>query len=509
MFRFGCGGENNEITVSLVGKSSDSIYLFSVFFIRGGWLRGSIAIPLFIAFAYVCYKRYFQNRSKEETDIVIDKGVFLLVLAGITVWLAASGIGGFCMQSGDWHKHNAILHDLIDYDWPVKYSLPEGDEGLLSYYIFSYLFPALIGKVAGFRWAELAMLFQSIAGVLLVYLYLCHFLNMKEKRKQLFLFGLLVVFGGAVLAGKAVYGYFRPEDVSASFHWFSNTIQIQFSSHIVLMRWVFPQAIVPWLATLLFLEDPKKVEDFAWTGLPIFMYSCFSFIGLLPFYIGMALYRIGKERNFRGLCKQAFSIQNMYALFGVLPVFIMYIAGNVFQEKPEIVSLHGIDYSGNWILYVSFCLSNFLLWSFFIWKQERSNPVFYIANIVLLALPLFWYGAYNDLCMRSCIPAFFVIAVSFYKYILNVSITEKSRNLYVLAALCFLLVAAFPQTKELYENARFFSVEGAYRADGWGTLENQLVRDGTNDRVAYNYVAYDCGNSFFIKYMARRTGDGK
>lgn len=139
------------------------LYIYFPFFLfGGGWLRGSIAIPLFIAFAYVCYKRYFQNRSKEETDIVIDKGVFLLVLAGITVWLAASGIGGFCMQSGDWHKHNAILHDLIDYDWPVKYSLPEGNEGLLSYYIFSYLFPALVGKVAGFRWAELAMLLSQV-----------------------------------------------------------------------------------------------------------------------------------------------------------------------------------------------------------------------------------------------------------------------------------------------------------------------------------------------------------
>lgn len=181
----------------------------------------------------------------------------------------------------------------------------------------------------------------------------------------------------------------------------------------------------------------------------------------------------------------------------------------MFQEKPDIVSLHRIDYSGNWILYLTFCLSNFLLWSFFIWKQERKNPAFYIANIVLLVLPLFWYGAWNDLCMRACIPAFFVIAVLFYKYILHLSFCEKSEKLLIIAVSSLLLIAAFPQTKELYQNASLFSVEGAYRTDSWGTLVNQLVRDGTNDKVAYNYVAYDCENDFFIKYMARRTRDGK
>lgn len=275
---------------------------FPLLLFVGGWLRGSIAIPLLGTFACVFYKRYFKNRSKQENDIVIGKSVALLVLAGIVVWLTASGIGGFCKQSGDWHKHNAILHDLINYNWPVQYSLPEGGRGLLSYYIVSYLFPALVGKVSGFRWAEFAMLFQSIVGVCIVWLYLCHFLKMElgNNRKQLFLFGLLIVFGGAVLAGKMVYGYFQPEDVSDSFHWFSNQIRIQYSGHIVLMRWVFPQTIVPWLAVMLFLENPDKIEDFVWIGLPVFMYSCFAFTGLLPLYIGMAVYRFIKEKNDRG-----------------------------------------------------------------------------------------------------------------------------------------------------------------------------------------------------------------
>lgn len=58
---------------------------FPLFLFGGGWLRSSIAIPLISIFAYVFYKRYFKYRSKEKSDLVIEKGVFLFVLAGIVV----------------------------------------------------------------------------------------------------------------------------------------------------------------------------------------------------------------------------------------------------------------------------------------------------------------------------------------------------------------------------------------------------------------------------------------
>lgn len=72
-------------------------------------------------------------------------------------------------------------------------------------------------------------------------------------------------------------------------------------------------------------------------GIPNFLYSSFAFVGLLPFYIEIALYE------------------------------------NVFQEKPYIVDFHIINYSGNWSLYIMFCLSNFVIYSLLIWKDERKN----------------------------------------------------------------------------------------------------------------------------------------
>lgn len=481
------------------------IYFNVIIFVWG--LKQAIAIPIIILFFYLFSHKYKIKKDSVENYIIIEKRILLLIGIGITIWLIASGIGGFCKQAGDWHKHNAIIHDLITYDWPVIYELPEGGQGLLSYYIFSYLFPSLIGKIAGFRWAEVALLFQSIVGVFLIYLHLCYFLKAQKRHKQILILILLIFFGGLVLPGKAVYGYFRPVDLTSSFHWFSSTTRIQYSSNIVLMRWVFPQCIVPWLATILFLENPDKIEDFAWIGVPVFMYSCFAFVGLLPLYIGMAVYLLLKKRNFISWIKQIFSLQNIYALLCLFPVFFLYIAGNVFQEKPDVTSFFVIDYSENWILYIVFCISNFLIWSLVVVKKEWKNPVFYISNVVLLILPLFWYGAWNDLCMRASIPALFVIAVLFYKFILDFEIRKKRHYIQFLFCICVICVAALPQTEELYENAKFFSLHGRYRADQWGTLSGQLVRDGSNDVTAYNYVAYDCEKSFFIKYMARSTKD--
>lgn len=68
------------------------------------------------------------------------------------------------------------------------------------------------------------------------------------------------------------------------------------------------------------------------------------------------------------------------------------------------------------------------------------------------------------------------------------------KNIMFIGVIC---ISAYPSLNELYQNAKFISISGRYRNDGWKSLEKQLVRDGTNDEIAYNYVSYDCDNSFF------------
>lgn len=477
------------------------IYLGVVIFI-GGWVRLVISVPCIGIFLYLLYKRYFKEESSFD-NILIGKTIVFVIILGIFAWLIASGIGGFCRQAGDWHKHNAILHDLITYNWPVQYVLHDNEKAILSYYLLFYLFPALVGKVCGFRLAEIALLIQSAVGIFLIYLHICYFLKLNTGKKQIGVFVLLVIFGGNVLFGRWIYGFIHPEDLSASFHWFSNIVRIQYSSHIVLIRWVFPQCIIPWLVTLMILEKPYKVEDFAWIGIPVFMYSCFAFVGLVPFFVILTFAELYRNRNIIKWVKRIFSIQNIYAFFLISPIFVSYIAGNVFQEKPDVVGFHVINYSGSWSLYIIFCLSNFLIWSVFICKKELNNLKFYIANAVLLCLPLFWYGAWNDLCMRASIPAFFVIAILLYRYILDFEIQKNIHKIPFIFCISMVIFSALPQVKELAKNAQYFSLSGEYRSDDWTTLSGKLVRDGTNDEIAYNYVTYHCEDSFFVQYFAK------
>lgn len=58
-------------------------------------------------------------------------------------------MGGLSPQSADWSKHNAVLRDLIEKEWPVLYH-NEDESSLLTYYLGQYLVPALSGKVICF-----------------------------------------------------------------------------------------------------------------------------------------------------------------------------------------------------------------------------------------------------------------------------------------------------------------------------------------------------------------------
>lgn len=239
------------------------------------------------------------------------------------------------------------MHDLINYKCPVYYAQKESNNALLSYYILYYLFPALIGKIGAFRLAEIVLLIQSIIGIFILYLHLCYFFKLKNKYKQLLILILFIVFGGIVLVGKIMYGMIHPTEVSQSFHWFNDNIRIQYSTNIVLIRWVFPQCIVPWIATILFLENSNKMEDFAWIGIPILLYSSFAFVGLVGFYFIMIFYYLLKGKNIIEWIKKIFSMQNSYAICYIFPIFLLYLPGNIFQEKPDINNFHVISYEGN------------------------------------------------------------------------------------------------------------------------------------------------------------------
>lgn len=98
-----------------------------------------LALPLIAILLFISYK--ITKVNKKVFTISIKDLCFICLFAIIVIWL--SGIGAAFPQSSDWHKHNAIIHDLIFMDWPIQY-----DNGLyLNYYFVFYLIPVTIAKI--------------------------------------------------------------------------------------------------------------------------------------------------------------------------------------------------------------------------------------------------------------------------------------------------------------------------------------------------------------------------
>lgn len=107
--------------------------------------------------------------------------------------------------------------------------------------------------------------------------------------------------------------------------------------------------------------------------------------------------------------------------------------------------------------------------------------------------------------MRACIPSLFVISVLYFKLMMKIFIRDSRIIISLLLCMCLMVTGAIPSLKEVFQDARYVSLDGKYRNDDWGTLRGQLLRDGTNDEIAYNYVSYDCDDTYFVKYVARKN----
>ncbi|WP_313568877.1 hypothetical protein [Acetoanaerobium noterae] len=114
--------------------------------------------------------RMYTQGSENSLYPKDNKNITIISIIVLFLWISLSGIGGFGFQNSDYDKHNAILRDLINYSWPVHYKLINGS-GLLIYYIGYYLPSALVGKILGWKVANIFIFIWSFIGLLISYLW--------------------------------------------------------------------------------------------------------------------------------------------------------------------------------------------------------------------------------------------------------------------------------------------------------------------------------------------------
>jgi len=477
------------------------IYLF-------GWIKFAIALLtsvlliFFLKKLFICYTKD-KITSVEKIDMPLIG--FIGIIFFIFIYCYYMGYSGNVPQAGDWAKHNAIMHDLIEKDWPVYYK-NEDEYSMLTYYIGQYLVPAIIGKIFNnFRIAEIMQYIWSTLGIILVYFNLIRVVKVHNWKKQILALFILCFFTGLIEIAHSILQivYLDRTIINNGYlHWLVvDNIQLQYRSNLVFLRWAYPQVIVMWNICLLFYEHRDKCEVYVICILPAIFFGTLTFLGILPLVLGYALYLVisGKIQ-----VRKLFSLSNCLCTgtFGL--IMLLYFSGNIFGHKNIDIGFRTINYSKIWGLYFIFIFFMFGIYSILIFRENYKNILFDISNIYLLVLPFFSMGLYNDLLISSSAASLFIIMICIVEFLIS-NPTNKKNYFKKGILITLLLIASLNSFFEIFTVVRMNT--NSYQAnDTFKTLENFANRSDEKipSDLKYNYYSYDIDKNLFVKYLARK-----
>ncbi|MHB8134702.1 MAG: hypothetical protein ACYDH1_10810 [Anaerolineaceae bacterium] len=424
----------------LIGNKNDwfliniSIFylLFPIILFAFGWMKPGYAIVFSLLVTYSAIKASqqfeYSSFSFSKKNLIL---ISVLILIAI-LWVLLSGIGGFGLQSWDFHGRNAILHDLISHPWPVRYDYtnqPEmatliGEQGRLIYYFSFFLPAALFGKFFGWFGANLFLYCWTVLGIMITFLLIFRFF----KRISVWIALAFIFFSGMdFLASVGNFNTYSSEGFSSIFttnqlEWWAGNI-FQYSSITTQLFNVFNQCIPAWIITLIIIQLRNLKSIWFFYSL-LFLFGPFPFVGLFPFVL-FKIIQLTREKNTRNPTQKRirfdffnkfsdnkpdwFNFQNTIGgtiIFFVSSMFLLSNAGNhefgfiwQFQKNPGPLVF----------IYVTFCALEFLLLGFFLIPLSKDKKLLWITLGILIAFPLLKYGKMNDFVMRASIPALLIL----------------------------------------------------------------------------------------------------
>ncbi len=352
---------------------------------------------------------HFRPESNPETPVSISWWSVLLLACGCIGICVAAGVGGFAYQDGDYFKHNAILADLFRRDWPVAYQIEHEratHSVALVYYLAYYLPSALVGKLAGWEALRYSMVLWTAGGMLLM-----AFWCLRLAKGALWAPLAFLAFGGfdmiGMILGLKVFSW-MPELWIAhrQMEWWAGFNFGNFPSHSNHLFWAPQHALPGWLVVAAVLNR-IRAGSLGGCLLPValsILWSPFIALGMIP--IGLAGLLISRGKG-------AFTWSNL-ASIPVIAVGALYIASRGVPEIPfEEIPNEWNDLNKTKLL-LTFVLETLpwtllLLWSF--WSFLPEKLITLTCAMFLSLLPLWRLGAFNDLMMRSSLPAFSALSL--------------------------------------------------------------------------------------------------
>jgi hypothetical protein len=394
-----------------------------------GWLRLPWAVLLVVTLLLGTVSWGRRLRAAGGAAEGVGRPVIVRALASavllVAVVIAFLGPGGFGVQTWDWAKHNAILKDLVEQPWPVGYATGR-DDAVLTYYVAYYLPAALVGKIAGWTAANVVLFAWSAAGAALAFLWLVVLSGAPVWR----CLAIFVFFSGLDLVGAATWSdrwsgtaWINDFDVE----WWAN--RWTFPGNVTLLAYAPHQALGAWLLTGLALDGLRRHPGHSphvLGGALGLLWSPFAALGLLGFAAldwGTAWRRRG---GLRGLARDGAELVGAVIGF-VLAVYLLSRYWPVAlparyyppADRMAAAALTFLPARVAWSQlaaeYAVFVALEFLVLAALLAAVHRGRGselgLLGVATATLLVLPLIRYGYYNDLVMRTSIPALFVLQV--------------------------------------------------------------------------------------------------
>lgn len=486
-------------------------YLFflipaSLFFIF--WYKWYISIPVLCGLIFIFIRgisRIKLKKEKEYKEIFnIKKWIaVLLLLLGLNI---LSGTGGLSYQNGDHNARNAVMHDLIEYDWPVKYEYTEEESkiigfenGYFSYYFAYWLPSAVVGKVFGFKAANLALFIYQFVGLILFYYFLSRFFN-KVRVRYFFVFvafsGLDAI--GQILIDKKLFYSTQHIDTWAG--------AFCFSSNITQLFWVFNQGVSTWLImSLLFNETNFKnvgiymLFILLFAPFPAVGYAAMIFILCIFGFYGFNKKNNGFLKNFIEL----FSAQNIISviIIGLLAFFLTVNAGS----QPKTLFL---DHFPEGSITLAFYLKRYILF----WVLElgaliaivisKKNYKWVIAMTIFLSIIPFIYMGYGcDFSNRVSLAMLDVLMILLMEKVNDFKF-KNIGSILIIVYLCISCITPLCEiNRTLKQNVYNIKNNVTMYSDNWKTYG----KIETEDVIIYihNFSTEYKENKFVFKYILK------
>lgn len=477
---------------------------------------------LFIFALYLLIKKEYT----EKYALVLPLHTIISGIIALAVFLWLTGQGGFFFQYSDNKTRNAVLFDLINYEWPLVF---ERTGNAMSYYLLHWLVPALVGKVTSSMFIGRVTLYcWTLLGVILVILLLATVLGATTKRKFTLLILIFFSWSGISIIGGVVSNIFGLIDFDLNTYrwWTSFGLDgqgyggLMFRSNCDQLASVYNQTISPWLAIPLLVNKPK-LSTFVFLGACVFAYSPLPFIGVAAIMIFHFIQSIvGEYRgNIRDLIIQPFSIYNIIAALTVVPVFLLFYSCNISATTGA--GGHIINF---YIPLINFNIKSLLILLLFYFLQFgiyvilihnafKWDRLFRFISIVMCIIPLIQLGAGGDFCWNVSAPFSFLLMMYCIKYIfLHVKQNkgedlERETNLQISKSIVGLIICfSFSVLDPFTQIAFGFKI--AYQEKTFDLMIREMITfsdktiENLGETLANNYLVPNYEETIFFKYLA-------